>query len=70
MRKYFTKQFWVENKKARKVLGVTLIVIGLLSIITPFTPIGFLLLVGLEILGIRTLFWDKLKRWVDITSKK
>jgi len=40
------------------------VVIGLVSIITPLTPVGFLLLVGLEILGVRVLLWDKLKKWL------
>lgn len=55
------KKVWTENLKVRKVTGVILVVIGLISIITPLTPVGFLLLVGLEILGIRILVWDKLK---------
>jgi len=61
MKKYF-KKIW-ENKKVRKIAGITLVVIGLLSIITPFTPVGFLLVLGLEILGVRMLAWDKFKAW-------
>ena len=57
------KKFWDENPRIRKVIGVFLITIGLLSIITPFTPVGFLLILGLEILGIRFLVWDKIKNW-------
>jgi hypothetical protein len=60
MRGYF-KKVWADNPKVRKTAGVTLIVIGLLSVITPFTPVGFLFLIGLEILGLRTLFWEKVK---------
>ncbi|OHB10463.1 MAG: hypothetical protein A3G05_01760 [Candidatus Zambryskibacteria bacterium RIFCSPLOWO2_12_FULL_45_14] len=59
--KEFFKKFWINNPKVRKIAGVTLIVIGLLSVITPFTPVGFLFLIGLEILGLRTLFWEKVK---------
>jgi len=61
MKKYFQK-IW-ENKKVKKIAGVTLVVIGVLSIITPFTPVGFLLVLGLEILGVRMLAWDKFKVW-------
>jgi len=57
------KKVWTENPKFRKIAGVILVIIGLLSIITPLTPVGFLLVIGLEILGIRVLVWDKLKRW-------
>jgi len=63
MKQYF-KKIWAENPKIRKIIGVILVVIGLVSIITPLTPVGFLLLVGLEILGVRVLLWDKLKKWL------
>ena len=62
MKEYF-KKVWKGNPKIRKVAGITLIVIGILSIITPFTPLGFLFVLGLEILGIRALLWDKIKAW-------
>ena len=64
------KKIWTENPKVRKTTGVILVVIGLLSIITPFTPLGFLLLLGLEILGVRTLVWDKLKSWFKTQGLK
>ena len=57
------KKIWTDNPKVRKIIGVIMVVVGLLSIVTPFTPVGFLLVLGLEILGIRILFWDKLKNW-------
>lgn len=62
MKEYFKKK-WRENPKLRKVAGIALVVIGVLSIITPFTPVGFLLVLGLEILGVRALLWDKIKNW-------
>ena len=64
------KKDWAENPKIRKVTGVILVVIGLLSIITPLTPVGFLLVLGLEILGVRVLFWDKLKKWFKKEQSK
>lgn len=62
MKKYLLKK-WADHPKGRKIIGIFLIIIGLLSIITPFTPAGFLLIVGLEALGLRALFWDKIKKW-------
>jgi small-conductance mechanosensitive channel len=44
----------------RKVLGVILIILGFIALITPFTPGSWLLLVGLEILGLRLLLTRKL----------
>ncbi|OHA95410.1 MAG: hypothetical protein A3C62_02425 [Candidatus Zambryskibacteria bacterium RIFCSPHIGHO2_02_FULL_39_16] len=61
--KDFFKKIWTENKKVRKFIGVTLVIVGILSVITPFTPVGFLLVFGLEILGIRILFWNNLINW-------
>ncbi|MDZ4205758.1 MAG: hypothetical protein U1C12_00870 [Patescibacteria group bacterium] len=57
------KKIWTENPKIKKTIGVIFVIIGFLSIITPFTPLGFLFLIGLEVLGIRMLVWDKLKNW-------
>ena len=65
------RQYWAESPRLIKATGTTLIIVGLLSIITPFTPVGFLLILGLEMLGIRALFWNKLKNWVDkVASSK
>ena len=62
MKKYF-KKIWTENPKVRKTTGIVLIVAGLLSAVTPFTPLGFLLILGLEVSGIRVLFWDRFNNW-------
>jgi len=48
----------------KKVTGVTLILIGILALITPFTPGSWLVFVGLEVFGIRLLAWDRIKRWL------
>jgi len=37
------------------------LLIGLIALITPFTPGSWLIFVGLELLGIRFLLWDKIK---------
>ena len=47
----------------KKTIGVLLIVIGLLALITPFTPGSWLIFVGLELFGFRMLFWNKIKSW-------
>jgi uncharacterized protein YqgC (DUF456 family) len=45
----------------KKIIGVLLIIIGLAALFTPFTPGSWLIFVGLELLGLRMLFWDKIK---------
>ena len=49
MRKYF-----------KKALGIILIILGFLALITPFSPGSWLILVGLELLGLRFLLEDKM----------
>jgi len=46
----------------RKVIGVALIIIGVVALITPLTPGAWLAIVGLEMLGIRFLFWERIKK--------
>ncbi|MFH1170413.1 MAG: PGPGW domain-containing protein [Candidatus Vogelbacteria bacterium] len=47
----------------RKIIGVFLIIIGLLALVTPFTPGTWLIFVGLEFFGFRILFLEKIKAW-------
>ena len=46
---------------AKKVAGVFLVLWGLFALVTPFTPGSLLIFVGLELLGIRLLFAEKIK---------
>lgn len=50
-----------KRTKYKKFIGVLLIIIGILSLITPFTPGSWLIFIGLEFMGIRVLFWEKIK---------
>ena len=59
-----TKLFW------KRVMGATLILIGILALITPFTPGSWLVFVGLEVFGIRLLAWDKVKNWLLMRKEK
>jgi hypothetical protein len=45
----------------KKGLGVVLIVLGFLALITPFSPGSWLILVGLELLGLRILLEGRLR---------
>jgi hypothetical protein len=64
--KEYIKKFFDDNPKLKKVTGVVFVVLGLISALTPFTPVGFLLVLGLELLGLRLLVWDKIKKWFNI----
>lgn len=51
-----------QNKTAyKKVIGIVLIILGIVSLITPLTPGSWLIFIGLEFIGVRISFWDKIK---------
>lgn len=67
--------FYSVNNLLKKVLGVLAIIIGLLALVTPFTPGSWLIFVGAEMLGIRLLFLDKVRNyhakvWSKFKGKK
>jgi hypothetical protein len=51
------------RRTVRTVIGVILIVLGFLALITPFSPGSWLILIGLEFLGLRILLENKLWGW-------
>jgi len=52
---------YINNKpKIKKTIGIILILIGLAALFTPLTPGSWLVFTGLELLGLRILFSDKL----------
>ncbi|OHA03001.1 MAG: hypothetical protein A3J58_02165 [Candidatus Sungbacteria bacterium RIFCSPHIGHO2_02_FULL_52_23] len=51
-----------SHPKERKVTGCILIAMGVLALVTPFTPGAWLALIGLELLGVRTFaenYWGR-----------
>ena len=57
------KEYICTRPKTKKVVGVILILIGLTALLTPLTPGSWLAIIGLELLGVRILFFDKFKFW-------
>ncbi len=47
----------------KKIAGFFLILIGFIALVTPLTPGAWLALVGLELLGVRVVFFDKFRFW-------
>lgn len=45
----------------KKVFGVLLIILGVIALVTPFTPGSWLVFVGLGMLGIRVGFWHDMQ---------
>lgn len=46
-------------------LGVALIIFGFVALLIPFFPFAWVAFIGLELLGIRAAFWDKIKLWLQ-----
>ena len=57
------KEYIHNRPKIKKVVGVILILVGLAAFFTPLTPGSWIAIIGLELLGVRILFFDKLKFW-------
>ncbi|MHC4478443.1 MAG: hypothetical protein ACYTEL_22625 [Planctomycetota bacterium] len=53
------------KKVLKKPLGIVLIILGLLALLTPFSPGSWLALIGLEFLGIRLLVERKLSSFLS-----
>ncbi|HNY80903.1 MAG: PGPGW domain-containing protein [Sedimentisphaerales bacterium] len=53
------------RRVGKQVIGVILIVLGFLALVTPATPGSWLILIGLEFLGLRLLLSDRLLAWAD-----
>ncbi|HON90280.1 MAG TPA: hypothetical protein PKZ07_01830 [Sedimentisphaerales bacterium] len=49
----------------RKIVGVILVLLGLAALLTPLSPGSWLILIGLEFLGLRILMENVLWRWTD-----
>ena len=54
----------IHNKPNIKVaIGLIFIVIGLIALVTPLTPGAWLMIVGLELLGVRLVIFDRITQW-------
>jgi hypothetical protein len=47
----------------KRIVGVVLIILGLAALLTPLSPGSWLILIGLEFLGLRMLLQDRLLDW-------
>ena len=63
LQKYITylKTF---DPKVKLLIGLGLIVLGLLALVTPLTPGSWLVVIGLEFIGIRIVAWESIVNWL------
>jgi len=57
------KEYMHARPYIKKAVGIALVLAGLLALVTPLTPGSWLAIIGLELLGIRILFFDRFKFW-------
>jgi hypothetical protein len=53
------KNYTLARPRLKKVVGYFLVLVGFVALVTPLTPGAFLLIIGLELLGIRLAFFDR-----------
>lgn len=55
--------YTLTRPRTKKTVGWFLVVFGFVALITPLTPGGILFFIGLEVLGIRFIGTEKVKRF-------
>lgn len=50
-----------QKGRHKKLIGLLAILVGLVALVTPFTPgAGFFIFIGLQLMGFNFVFWDKM----------
>lgn len=57
-------QHYFKNATLKKILGLILVLIGIIGIVTPLLPGLALIWIGLELLGWRIIFSERIRRWM------
>jgi len=65
----FIDDLFRENPKIKKFLGVAFMILGVLVLPAPFVNHGLFYFIILEILGVRLLFWSKIKKMIGGLAK-
>lgn len=63
MKKHLDINELKKNVKAKKTLGIFLVFLGIFALFTPLTPGSWLFFVGMELLAVRFLFWNRIVKW-------
>ncbi len=54
-------KYSVTRPRLRKIAGWTLVVVGFVALVAPIIPGAPVVFIGLELLGLRIIFMDKIK---------
>lgn len=58
-----------ERLLFKKIAGVVLIILGFVLHLVPLFPAGWIIFLGLELLGINLLLQDRIKSWLKKFKK-
>ena len=64
------KQFTLTRPRIKKSVGVLLVIVGIVALIAPILPGAPIIFIGLELLGFRLLFLDKVLRRAPAVTKE
>lgn len=64
------KKFTQARPRLKKTVGWVLVVVGFVALVTPLTPGGFLLIIGLEFVGVKVVFLDRLFKRKEVLPAK
>ena len=64
------KNYTLLRPRLKKTLGVFLVIFGFIGVILPVMPGAILVFIGLEFLGLRFLFIDRLLKRKEAVSVK
>ena len=53
----WSKKIKKAYPRLRFAVGILLVLIGIFAFVTPLTPGSWLAIIGLELLGVRIIFW-------------
>lgn len=56
------KKFTESYPRTKITIGVILVIVGLLALVTPLTPGSWLVFIGAELIGLRFLAWDNVRK--------
>jgi len=56
--------------QTKKFLGIILVILGLILHLIPFFPASWIIVLGLELIGIRILVQDKCKKFLKFEKNK
>ena len=62
------KEYSHSKPKTKKLIGSVIIVLGIIAMILPVVPGAWIVIIGLEIFGVKLIFLDRIKAWMKKNS--